>query len=83
MSPLSKRLEVRLDEQRFKMLEDESRRRGRSVSELVREAIDTCYPAREERVSKKLKAVEELGKVKAPVSDWEQMEEEIRRGMLG
>ncbi|OIO83227.1 MAG: hypothetical protein COW32_03410 [Candidatus Aquicultor secundus] len=83
MSSLPRRLEVRLDEQRFKVLEEESQRRGKSVSELVREAIDARYPAREARILKKLKAVEELGKVEAPVSSWEQMEEEIRRGMLG
>jgi len=83
MSSLPRRLEVRLDEQRFKTLEEESRRRGKSVSELVREAIDACYPVREARILKKLKAVEELGKVEASVSSWEQMEKEIRRGMLG
>ncbi len=72
MSPLPKRLEVRLDEQRFKVLEEESRRRGKSVSELVREAVDACYPAKEARVSKKLKDMDNGWRMVDPLDfeDW-------------
>lgn len=82
MPSLNKRVEIRIDEERLKILEEEARRRHKSVSNLVREAIDAKYQVRESRIAKKLKAVEELARINAPAPLWEQVEEEIRRGRL-
>lgn len=43
MSVLERRLQVLLDEQRFALLTDESRRTGRSVGAIVRDAIDRHF----------------------------------------
>lgn len=79
---LAKRVEIRIDEERLKALEEEARRRHKSVSKLVREAIDAKYPARDSRIAGKLAAVEKLGRIDAPISTWRRMEEEIAKGML-
>lgn len=79
---LAKRVEIRIDEERLKVLEGEARRRHKSVSRLVREAIDDKFPVKDSRITSKLAAVEELGRVNAPISTWQQMEEEVARGIL-
>lgn len=79
---LAKRVEIRIDEERLKILEEEARRRHKSVSRLVREAIDDKFPVKDIRITSKLAAVKELGRLGAPVSTWKQMEEEISRGLL-
>ncbi|MBN9376661.1 MAG: hypothetical protein J0I40_14990 [Cellulomonas sp.] len=43
MSALERRLQVLVDEQRFALLETESRRTGRSVGAIVRGAIDDHF----------------------------------------
>lgn len=82
MSNLTKRLELRLDEKRFKLLEEEAKRAHTSIAELIRRAVDKCYQPKNIRVKKKLQAVKKMGEVNAPVSDWQEMEEEIVKGML-
>ncbi len=82
MSDLAKRLELRLDEKRFKVLQEEAKRTQTSIAELVRRAIDKCYQPKNLRVKRKIQAVKEMGKINAPVSDWQEMEDEIIKGML-
>ena len=82
MSDLAKRLELRLDEKRLKLLQEEARRAHVSIAELIRRAIDRCYQSKDTRVRRKLQAVKQMGKINAPVSDWQEMEDEIIKGML-
>ncbi|KKM11371.1 hypothetical protein SY88_09045 [Clostridiales bacterium PH28_bin88] len=80
MGELTERMEIRLDYERMQLLKKESRERGVSMAEIVREAIDARYRATRDD---KLRAAEELFQVEAPVDDWEEMKrqiEEARRG---
>lgn len=45
MSVLERRLQVLVDQQRFALLERESRRTGRSIGSIVREALDEHFVA--------------------------------------
>ena len=82
MPDLIKRLELRLDEKRMKLLQAEAKRTQISIAELIRRAIDKCYQPRDVRVKRRLQAVKEMGRINAPVSDWHEMENEIVKGML-
>lgn len=79
---LAKRIEVRINGERLNLLEEEATRRRKSVSKLIREAIDAKYPVRDSRIAGKLAAVEELGRIDAPIATWQQMEGEITKGIL-
>ena len=57
MSMLDRRLQVLIDEERWARLEAEARRRNVAVSTLVREAIDECYPGRDEERRAALRAL--------------------------
>lgn len=83
MEKLEKRLELRLDAKRIKLLEEESSRTGVSMAELIRRAIDSCYQPRDLRIEQKLKALEELGMIGAPTASPGRMKDEIAAGMLG
>lgn len=74
MAELTERLEVRVEPQTMHRLRQEAERRHVSVAQLVREAIDLLL---EEDREARLHAAEALFEVGAPVSDWEQMKEEI------
>ncbi len=75
----SARLEIRLYPEQLKKLKDEAAANSISVGELVREAIDQRYAvSRDER----LKAVEKMAGLDAPVTVWEQMKKEIEAGYL-
>lgn len=45
MSALERRLQVLLDDARYERLAREAEVSGRSVGAVVRQAIDTCFPA--------------------------------------
>jgi hypothetical protein len=76
---LDVRLEVRLYPEQLKKLKEEAADKDTSVGELVREAIEQRY-----EVSKddRLKAVEQMASINAPVTTWEQMKKEIESGYL-
>jgi len=75
------RVQTVLTEEQYSLLQSLSEERGKSVSELIREAIEQVYL--EEAVRQRRQAaVERLLALNAPVADWEQMEEEIIRGAL-
>lgn len=80
MGELTERLEIRLDRERMQRLRKESRQRGVSIAEIVREAIDARYQATRED---KLRAAQELFQVEAPVGDWEDMERQIEEARKG
>ena len=64
---LDARLEIRLHPEQLKKLKDEAA--GTSVGNLVREAIDQHYEVSREE---KLKAVQQMANINAPVTNWEQ-----------
>ncbi len=74
MGTLSERFEVRLSRQTLQLLRQEARRRGVSVGQLAREAIDLLL--REDRKAR-LQAAQALFQVEAPVTDWKAMKQEI------
>lgn len=80
MSTLSKRLEIRLDQERFAVLKKEASKQDKSIAELIREAIDKVLFR--STIDKRLEALKKMGKVDAPVSSWETMEKEIEKGHL-
>lgn len=80
MGELSERMEIRLDSERMRLLKKESRERGVSMAEIVREAIDARYQATRDD---KLRAAEELFQVEAPVDDWEEMKRQIEEARGG
>ncbi|MTI96024.1 MAG: ribbon-helix-helix protein, CopG family [Firmicutes bacterium] len=74
---LSARLEVRLHPEQLNRLKAEANKRHTSVGNLVREAIDQKYLAIN---TDKLKAVEQMAGLNAPVASWEEMKREIESG---
>jgi len=76
---LDARLEIRLQPEQLKKLKDEAAAKNTSVGNLVREAIDQHYEVSRED---KLKAVQQMAHINAPVTNWEQMKKEIESGYL-
>jgi hypothetical protein len=66
MHMLDRRLQVLLDENRYRRLQAEARRRRTSVAQVVREAIDTALPADVARKRAALKAVLEAEPMPVP-----------------
>lgn len=79
MSPYSERLEIRLAPETMRLLRQEARRRGISVSQLVREAIELLLI--QERQAR-MQAAEALFRVEAPVAAWPDMKQEIEAAHL-
>lgn len=80
MDTLTERLEVRLPTHTLQLLRREAKRRGVSVGQLVREAIDLLQA--EDRHAK-VQAAEALFHVDAPVADWPEMKREIEEARTG
>ncbi len=74
---LDARLEIRLYPEQLHKLRKEAKNKRTSIGNIVREAIDQRYQVSSED---KLKAVRKLAGINAPVSDWEQMKQEIETG---
>jgi len=70
-----------LTEEQYSLLRSLSEESGKPVSVLIREAIEQVYLQEAVR-QRRQAAVERLLALKAPVADWEQVEEEIVRGAL-
>lgn len=75
---LDARLEIRLYPEQLERLKEEAAKYNTSVGNIVREAIEQRYQV---TAAEKLKAVQQLSGINAPVSDWEQMKKEIEAGM--
>ena len=81
MALYTRRIQATLTEEQYRELQQVARARHVTVSELVRETLERQYfegPALEQR----REALEDLISLRAPVSDWPQMEAEILRGAL-
>lgn len=74
MATLNKRVQVLLSPSQYARLKEIARDRGKSVGSLIRQAVQKQYldTSNQERLT----AVEEMGGLRLPVSDWEQMERE-------
>ena len=74
---LSKRVEVLFEPKQYASLEEEARRRGKSVGSLVRDAVERLYlaPSRQER----LDAVKWLTSQNLDLPPWEKAKEIIIR----
>ncbi|MBI5700921.1 ribbon-helix-helix protein, CopG family [Candidatus Saganbacteria bacterium] len=73
---LSKRIQVLLDEKEYKRLKKAGDKSHKSVGEIFREAVK-LYGERLLSQSGRVKIVEQMAKLKAPVKDWAKMEKEI------
>lgn len=71
---LNHRLEIRIDDERMGLLKEAARRRGKSIGEIIREAIDLHL--KEGVVAKRLAAVDALARLDAPVGKPAQMKKE-------
>mgnify|MGYP000509959525 CR=1 FL=1 len=80
MATLTERLELRLPPELMRLLRQEAQRRGVSVAQLVREAIESSLMGNRQA---RIQAAEELFQVEAPVSEWPKMKKEIEEAHLG
>lgn len=76
---LEARLEIRLHPEQLQKLKDEAAAKNISVGNIVREAIAQRYAVSRDE---KLKAVQQMAEINAPVTDWKQMKKEIESGYL-
>jgi broad specificity phosphatase PhoE len=84
MHMLERRLQVLIDEDRYRRLRAEARRRGTSVGQLVREAIDSAFAsdlARKRRAAKAILDAEPMPVPEDP-ADLKRELDEIRGGGL-
>lgn len=79
--PLTRRLQVLLDEERFERLERRAAETGASIGALVRRAIDESYPSGTGDAEEA--GAEFLAAAPMPVDDWPAMKEELLRTMYG
>ncbi len=78
MVQLNKRLEIRLDQTTFNLLQERSQKAHKSIGELIRLAVKQMYIQKDKK--ERLLASENLCHLNAPVTDWPQMEKEIEQG---
>lgn len=80
MSTLTHKTTLLLSPEEHRFLLDYSRKNGRTMGELIREAIRKVYLKTLKKKSSR--GWEVLFRAKAPVADWADMEKEIIRGRL-
>ena len=85
MSVMERRLQLLLDLERYARVEDEARRSGRSVSAVIRTAIDIAYPGEVEVRVEALRSLLELGvgTQEAPEAAWEIIKESLEGDVAG
>lgn len=71
----TERFQILLRRDQAELLRSESRRTGRSMSELIRAVVEASYPPRGRRALRE--SLHELFKLNLPVADWPEMEREI------
>jgi hypothetical protein len=76
---LSRRLQILLDEARYRRLEEHARRRGESVAAVVREAIDQLLP--DEATDRRRAGEQLLAARPMPVEDWAAMKKQMQDEM--
>ena len=85
MSVMERRLQLLIDLERYARVEDEARRSGRSVSAVIRTAIDVAYPGEVEVRVGALRSLLEIGarSQEAPEEAWEIIKESLERDVAG
>jgi hypothetical protein len=78
MRPLTRRLQVLIDDERYERLRREAERTGAPIGAIVRDAIDGALPAGRDPESVEAAARRLLAAEPMPVDDWAEM----KRGML-
>lgn len=81
MAKLTKRAQILFPKDKYALLEKVAYRQKKSVSTLVREAVEEKYLAKETKKNDEI--IKRLNKMNLPVGDPEEMEEEIILGRLG
>jgi hypothetical protein len=79
MATRMKRTQILFPEEEYSRLQEEASTRSCSIGHLVREAVKQTYLHRPKKARQQ--AARRLVEMKLPVAAWEQMEEEIGRGM--
>ncbi len=79
---LTKRVQTVLTDDQYELLLRVSKKEKKTVSALVREAVEVECLEKELRTTRQ-NALNDLLSLNAPVSDWEEMEGEIERGVTG
>lgn len=81
MRMFTRRLQILLDEQRYRRLQAEARARKSSVGALIREAIDRAFPVASARRRAAARAILSATRIPAPsVEELKAELEEIRAG---
>ena len=75
----TKRVQTVLTEEQYALLKEIAQEQGKTVSVLIREAIEEEYFEKEARKRRRA-ALKSLLSLDAPVADWEEMEAEIANG---
>jgi len=82
MATYTERVQTVLTEEQNERLIQLAQQQDKPVSVLIREAIEQTYFVEMDR-QRRQKALDCLLSLKAPVSDWDEMEAEIEKGALG
>ncbi|MCL5987256.1 MAG: hypothetical protein M1371_11950 [Actinobacteria bacterium] len=77
MEKFNKRTQILLSEEEYNKLKELSTKKNKSMSLLIREAVDNTYiKIREDKKN----IIDKIVKLELPVDDWEKMKEEIEQG---
>lgn len=82
---MERRLQLLLDRERYARVEDEARRSGRSVSAVIRSAIDVAYPGERDVRVEALNVLLAFGRQRgeAPEAAWESIKESFDDDLAG
>jgi len=78
MENLTRRVQVLFSPQQLQQLKRMAQARGESVAELIRQAVEQAYFAKQRQRGED--AVRRMASMDLPVADWEQMERESAEG---
>lgn len=78
-------MQLLLDRERYERVEQEARRTGRSVSAVIRGAIDVAYPGEAEARIIALRSLVEMGECSTdePEDQWESIKESFAADLAG
>jgi hypothetical protein len=80
MALYTERVQTVITRKQYEMLTQLAEQEQKPLSVLLREAIEQTYFTEIDR-QRRRQALKDILALNAPVADWEQMEEEIERGM--
>lgn len=80
MEAMTKKTTILFPPKLYRRLEKISKEQGRSIGELVREAVETRFG--EGGVAARLRAIDALSRLDAPTGEPDEIEDEIVKGAL-